>query len=142
MLTTLSLLPIAGFFLLQQPTVLSLLFGVDFDGPLLKHYDYIICGCGISGLVVANRLSESPDVNVLCIEAGEAYVLGLSSISNHTLANSSVINLNPRYRFLSTSAATQTPANTIGILGPLLNPSSMEHPVLYLKAKHLEEVAL
>lgn len=37
-------------------------------------YDYVIVGCGISGLVVANRLSASPDVSVLCIEAGPLYV--------------------------------------------------------------------
>ena len=50
----------------------SLLYGRDLDGPLLKSYDYIICGCGISGLVVANRLSELAGINVLCVEAGQA----------------------------------------------------------------------
>ena len=52
--------------------VLGLLHGRDLDGPLLDSYDYIVCGCGISGLVVANRLSELAGVNVLCIEAGQA----------------------------------------------------------------------
>ena len=28
------------------------------DGELLPSYDYVVVGCGISGLVVANRLSE------------------------------------------------------------------------------------
>ena len=44
----------------------------DIDAPLKDNYDYVIVGCGISGLVVSNRLSEDPSVSVLCIEAGPA----------------------------------------------------------------------
>ena len=33
-------------------------------------FDYVIAGCGISGLVLAARLSEDPDTTVVCLEAG------------------------------------------------------------------------
>lgn len=48
------------------------LHGRDINEPLLDSYDYIVVGCGISGLVVANRLSEIASRTVLCIEAGDA----------------------------------------------------------------------
>lgn len=34
-------------------------------------YDYVVVGCGASGLVVTNRLSEIAGSTILCLEAGD-----------------------------------------------------------------------
>jgi choline dehydrogenase len=40
--------------------------------PFKAKYDYIVCGSGSSGSVVARRLAENADASVLLLEAGGA----------------------------------------------------------------------
>src|ERR1700739_4096398 len=55
---------------------------------LKPHYDFIVCGSGSSGSVVARRLAENLDVSVLLIEAGDS-----DDVPNVTQADQWLLNL-------------------------------------------------
>src|SRR5216684_5842462 len=55
---------------------------------LKSQYDFIVCGSGSSGSVVARRLAENPEVSVLLLEAG-----GDDDIPSVTEANQWAMNL-------------------------------------------------
>ncbi len=42
----------------------------DVDSISSRNWDYVILGAGLTGLTVANRLSEDPSISVLVVEAG------------------------------------------------------------------------
>ncbi|MGF0337952.1 GMC family oxidoreductase [Ectopseudomonas toyotomiensis] len=41
--------------------------------PEVRSYDFIVCGAGTAGCVVAARLADQQDARVLLVEAGDAY---------------------------------------------------------------------
>lgn len=54
-----------------SPCILTILLATSHrEVPLNQQYDYIIVGAGAAGCVLANRLSENPNITVLLIETG------------------------------------------------------------------------
>ncbi|KAL0577830.1 hypothetical protein V5O48_004158 [Marasmius crinis-equi] len=82
--------PLAGrpwvFLILFITSCLGALFA-DISALPQNHYDFVVIGGGTAGLVVANRLTENPEVAVLVIEAGvsnaDVEVLEIPFFCNH-----------------------------------------------------------
>lgn len=64
-----------------------------------NSYDFIVVGAGSAGCVVASRLSESPDVNVLLLEAGGA----ASVVSDMPRMQASLIRSDIDWQYMTTS---------------------------------------
>ena len=132
--TTHSLLPIimrftsaflAGSLYFTDAALGAHLHGRDINEPLLESYDYIVVGCGISGLVVSNRLSEIASRTVLCIEAGDALVLAFSS----PMLLLTLIGIVMRLLFKTQSMWEPTlVVSTTGTLKPYHRPNWMATP--------------
>lgn len=72
--------------------------GRDLNQPLLESYDYIVVGCGISGLVVSNRLSELSDryvngVLILILTGQLLPTAPLLTATNTSLCNVHVVEI-------------------------------------------------
>jgi choline dehydrogenase len=76
---------------------------------LKPQYDFIVCGSGSSGSVIARRLAEDPDVSVLLLEAG-----GTDEVPSVTEAARWVENL-----------GTERDWNFVGQPNPYLNGRSL-----------------
>ncbi|EUC56011.1 choline dehydrogenase [Rhizoctonia solani AG-3 Rhs1AP] len=68
-----------------------------------KEFDYLVVGGGLAGLVVANRLSENPNVRVGVIEAGR-YFENDTLINTPTAARNRFLQMNATYDWRLSSA--------------------------------------
>lgn len=78
----------------NEPLSEEAINSTDIDTFISRTYDFVIIGGGTAGLVLANRLSEDPNLQVAVLEAGKAR-LNDSAIKVPALAPS--MQGNPEY---------------------------------------------
>ncbi|ETW77972.1 aryl-alcohol oxidase-like protein [Heterobasidion irregulare TC 32-1] len=100
MLLTISLLALS----ILKPIGVKCALYADSSALPQKQYDYIIVGAGIGGGVVASRLSENHDTNVLLIEAGNSDQ-GIEAIKVPWLAETLTPNTIVDWNFTTTPQA-------------------------------------
>lgn len=71
------------------------------SGVRSETFDYVIAGAGTAGLVIANRLSERPDITVAVIEPGD----DLRNDPNVTSTNFNFANFNASINWQYTSVS-------------------------------------
>lgn len=104
----------------------------------LKHeYDYVICGGGTAGLVIATRLAERRDVKVGVIEAGKSK-LGDPAIDTPAMCLSLVSN--PEYDWLYKTVPQEHHNNIVHHVprGKLLGGSSAINYMVYVRGQSSE----
>lgn len=103
-----------------------------------QTFDYVIIGGGTAGLVMANRLSEDPSVNVAVIEAGTFYetsdpVLASTPGTDVAFVGASIVDSDPAadWEFIT---APQAGANNRAVhytRGKCLGGSSARNFMIY-----------
>ncbi|CAK5270685.1 unnamed protein product [Mycena citricolor] len=102
-------------FLVTDPSQASIYSGPSAINDLKHSPDFIIVGGGTAGSVVANRLSENPNVTVLVLEAG--------------ISNVGILNIEVPFYCVQASPQTSVDWNFTTVPQSALNNRSVAYPL-------------